>query len=187
MIIELKYIYDPIQVLNTSNPDGKVDTTINTEAFVDDKIVKSVACSDDISFLKLDGPGVGLKPGILAKITTRLNDAGINIKSVITSQISINIILEKETGDKALRIVEKLGFSTVKDIHLIKDVSLIGIIGHGMQQNYGVSARIFTAVAQHEINVLLSGSGASDLVSYLVVKSVDKQKSVRVIYKAFFD
>jgi aspartate kinase/aspartokinase/homoserine dehydrogenase 1 len=182
--LELKHT--PIQVLDTSDANGKISTIINTETYVDDKIVKSVACSDDISLLKLDGPGVGLKPGILAKITTRLNDAGINIKSVITSQISINIILEKDTGEKALKIIQKLGFSTVKEIHLLKDVSLVGIIGHGMQQNYGVSAKIFTAVAQNKINVVLSGSGASDLVSYLVVKSDDKEKSVKVIYDAFF-
>jgi len=55
-----------------------------------------------------------------------------------------------------------------------------------MQQNYGVSAKIFTAVAQYRINVVLSGSGASDLVSYLVVKSADKEKSVKEIYNAFF-
>ncbi len=182
----LEHLHIPIQVLNTSTKNGKIDTIINTETFVDEKIVKSVACSDDISLLKLDGPGVGLKPGILAKVTNCLNDAGINIKSVITSQISINFILEKNTGDKALRLIQKLGFTSVKEIHLIKDVSLIGIIGHGMQQNYGVSAKIFNAVAQNKINVVLSGSGASDLVSYLVVKSSDKEKSVREIYKAFF-
>ncbi|MBK6284122.1 MAG: hypothetical protein IPF54_17060 [Draconibacterium sp.] len=85
-----------------------------------------------------------------------------------------------------MRLIQKLGFTSVKEIHLIKDVSLIGIIGHGMQQNYGVSAKIFNAVAQNKINVVLSGSGASDLVSYLVVKSSDKEKSVREIYKAFF-
>ncbi|HRX11588.1 MAG TPA: aspartate kinase [Draconibacterium sp.] len=183
----LEHLHIPIQVLNTSTENGKIDTIVNTETFVDEKIVKSVACSDDISLLKLDGPGVGLKPGILAKVTNCLNDAGINIKSVITSQISINFILEKGTGDRALRLIQKLGFTSVKEIHLIKNVSLIGIIGHGMQQNYGVSAKIFNAVAQHKINVVLSGSGASDLVSYLVVKSSDKEKSVREIYKAFFE
>ena len=182
--LENKHI--PIQVLNTLTNPGKVDTIINTETFIDDKIVKSVACSDDISLLKLDGPGVGLKPGILAKVTSCLNDAGINIKSVITSQISINLILERNTGDKALWLIQHLGFSSVKDIQLEKDVSLIGIIGHGMQQNFGVSARIFTAVAENQINVVLSGSGASDLVSYFVVKSSDKEKSVHAIYHAFF-
>ena len=74
----------------------------------------------------------------------------------------------------------------IMEIKLVSEVSLIGIVGHGMQQNYGVSAKIFTAVAQHRINVVLSGSGASDLVSYLVVQTSDKEKSVREIYKAFF-
>jgi aspartate kinase/aspartokinase/homoserine dehydrogenase 1 len=182
--LENKHI--PIHVLNILDSSGFVETTINTETFVDDKIVKSVACSDDISLLKLNGPGVGLKPGILAKVTTCLNDAGINIKSVITSQISINLILEKNTGEKSLQLIQNLGFTSVQEIALVKDVSLIGIIGHGMQQNYGVSALIFNAVAQNKINVVLSGSGASDLVSYLVVKSSDKEKSVGVIYDAFF-
>lgn len=183
----LEELHIPIHIINSSTDEGVVETRINTEAFVDEKIVKSVACTDDISLLKLDGPGVGMKPGILAKVTTCLNDAGINIKSVITSQTSINLILEKNTGEKALRLIEKLGFTSVLETILVKDVSLIGIIGHGMQQNYGVSARIFSAVAQHKINVVLSGSGASDLVSYLVVKSSDKEKSVRVIYNAFFN
>lgn len=183
--LEDKHI--PIQVLNTLNNPGKVDTVINTETFVDDKIVKSVACSDDISLLKLDGPGVGLKPGILARVTTALNDAGINVKSVITSQISINFILEHKTGEKALKVIQRLGFTSVKEINLVKDVSLIGVIGHGMQTNYGVSAKIFTAVAQNKINVVLSGSGASDLVSYLVVQSTDKEKSVQAIYNMFFN
>ncbi len=183
----LEDLHIPIYVLNSSSDEGLVETRINTETFVDDKIVKSVACTDDISLLKLDGPGVGLKPGILARVTTCLNDAGINIKSVITSQISINLILERKTGEEALRLIEQLGFNSVQEKTLVQDVSLIGIIGHGMQQNYGVSARIFNAVAQHKINVVLSGSGASDLVSYLVVKGSDKEKSVREIYNAFFN
>ena len=44
----------------------------------------------------------------------------------------------------------------------------------------------FSAVAKNAINVVLSGSGASDLVSYLVVQESDKEKSVREIYNAFF-
>lgn len=176
----------PIEVLNNSNSEGRVETIINTETFVEDQIVKSVACTDDISLLRLNGPGVGLKPGILAKVTSGLNNAGINIKSVITSQVSINLILEKDAADKALEIMKQPGFSSVKEISVVKDASLIGIVGHGMQQNYGVSARIFNAVSKGKINVLLSGSGASDLVSYLVVQSNDKEKSVREIYNAFF-
>lgn len=183
--LEVEHI--PIYVVNTESGDGKADTVINTETFVEKQIVKSVACTDDISLLRLNGPGVGLKPGILAKVTAQLNQAGINIKSVITSQISINLILERKTGPRALKMIRQLGFSSVQEITVIDDVSLLGVVGHGMQQSYGVSAKIFGAVAQNKINVVLSGSGTSDLVSYLVVKTADKEKSVREIYKAFFN
>lgn len=182
----LEHEHIPIEVLSSDSAEGDVVTIINTETFIEEQIVKSVACTDDISLLKLDGPGVGLKPGILAKVTTQLNDSGINIKSVITSQTSINFILSDENGTKALKLVQKLGFSSVTEISLVKDVSLIGVVGHGMQNAFGVSAKIFTAVANNKINVVLSGSGASDLVSYLVVQKSDKEKSVREIYKAFF-
>lgn len=177
----------PIYVVNTDSGEGKIDTVINTETFVESQVVKSVACTDDVSLLRLDGPGVGLKPGILAKVTSQLNLAGINIKSVITSQVSINLILERETGNRAHKLIRQLGFSSVQEITVIEDVSLVGVVGHGMQQSYGVSAKIFGAVAKNKINVVLSGSGASDLVSYLVVKTSDKEKSVREIYNAFFN
>jgi len=176
----------PIVVLNNASDDGLVETTINTESFIEKQVVKSVACTDDISLLKLDGPGVGLKPGILAKVTHQLNATGLNIKSVITSQTSINFILSKQNGEKAIKFVEQLGFSAVTNVSVVKDLSMIGIIGHGMQHAFGVSAKIFSAVANNNINVILSGSGVSDLVSYLVVKKEDKAKSVREIYKAFF-
>ncbi|WP_347841090.1 ACT domain-containing protein [uncultured Draconibacterium sp.] len=182
----LEHEHIPIQVIDAASADGKVTTVINTETWVEEQIVKSVACTDDISLLKLDGPGVGLKPGILAKVTSQLNNAGVNIKSVITSQTSINFILSEENGTKAMNLINDLGFSAVTDIAVITDVALIGIVGHGMQQAYGVSAKIFAAVANNKINVMLSGSGASDLVSYLVVHKADKEKSVREIYKAFF-
>lgn len=182
--LEEKHI--PIVVLDTGTSEGIVDTVINTEAYVEKQIVKAVACSDDISLLRLNGPGVGLKPGILAKVTSGLNDAGVNIKSVITSQISIHLILEKNAGDRAFKIMKNSAFSSVREISVVKDISLIGVVGHGMQQNYGVSARIFSAVSENKINVLLSGSGASDLVSYLVVQEEDKARGVGAIYRAFF-
>ena len=64
---------------------------------------------------------------------------------------------------------------------------MIAVVGHGMQQNHGVSAKLFTAVAQHKINVLLSGSGASNLVSYLIVDQKDTQKAIKEIHQIFFN
>lgn len=177
----------PIHVYRLTNNDKELATIINSESFISPNVVKSVVHTEEIAVLKLNGPGVGFKPGILAKVTTAFHQASINIRSVITSQVSINIILGKDEIDRARLICDSLPLSSVNEIVIDDRVSLIAVIGHGMQQHHGVSAKLFTAVAQHKINVLLSGSGASDLVSYLVVDQQDTVKAITEIHHIFFN
>jgi aspartate kinase/aspartokinase/homoserine dehydrogenase 1 len=179
--------HTPIHVIYAGSPGSEPHTVINSEDYAGEQVVKSIAGTDDLSVLKLNGPGVGLKPGILAQITGKLSEHGINIKSVITSQVSINILLERNSGTEARKIAESLGFSAVNEIVLLDDISLVAIVGHGMQDHWGISATLFSAVAGSQTNVILSGSGASDLVSYLVIRTVDKQRCIRAIYDSFFN
>ena len=177
----------PIHVFRLSGSGKELATIINSESFISPNVVKSVVHTDEIAVLKLNGPGLGFKPGILARVTSAFHQAAINIRSVITAQVSINIILNKNEIGKALNICKQLNLSSVSDITVEDQVSLIAVVGHGMQQFHGVSAKLFTAVAQHKINVLLSGSGASDLVSYLIVDQKDTRKAITEIHQIFFN
>ena len=176
----------PIHIYRLKNKGKELTTIINSESFVTPNVVKSVVHTEEIAVLKLNGPGVGFKPGILAKVTSAFHQSAINIRSVITSQVSINIILNKNDIEKALQICKQLPLSSVSEIIIEDQVSLIAIVGHGMQQHHGVSAKLFAAVAQHKINVLLSGSGASDLASYLIVDQKDTRKAITEIHNIFF-
>jgi len=177
----------PIHVYSLINKGKALTTIINSESFVTPNVVKSVVHTEEIAVLKLNGPGVGFKPGILAKVTSAFHQSAINIRSVITSQVSINIILNKSEIEKAQQICKQLPLSSVSEIIIEDQVSLIAVVGHGMQQHHGVSAKLFTAVAQHKINVLLSGSGASDLASYLIVDQKDTRKAITEIHNIFFN
>lgn len=180
-------LHVPIHIFQLKDNGKQLTTIINSESVVAPDVVKSVVHTNEIAVLKLNGPGVGFKPGILAKVTTAFHLAGINIRSVITSQVSINIILNKKEIGKARQICEQLVLSSVSEVIIEDQVSLIAVVGHGMQQHHGVSAKLFTAVANHKINVLLSGSGASDLVSYLIVDQKDTRKAVTEIHRIFFE
>ena len=177
----------PIHVFKLVNGGKELATIINSESFVSPNVVKSVVHTEEIAVLKLNGPGVGFKPGILAKVTSAFHQAAINIRSVITSQISINIILNKTDIEKAREICKQLPLTSVSEIVIEDQVSLIAVVGHGMQQHHGVSAKLFTAVAQYKINVLLSGSGASDLSSYLIVDQKDTRLAITEIHNIFFN
>ncbi|HKJ42334.1 MAG TPA: ACT domain-containing protein, partial [Sunxiuqinia sp.] len=177
----------PIHVFQLLNGEKVLKTTISSPQSAKIQTVKSVAHSDDIAILKLNGPGVGFKPGILAIITSAFANHRINIRSVITAQTSINIIINKADRQLAEKLARELELPSVNEVKVVSNISLIAIVGHGMQANYGISAQLFAAVAKHKINVLLSGSGASDLVSYLIVDEQDKTQAIQEIHKIFFN
>ena len=183
---------DPRIAVRIFNIYGSLDvneplTTISREKSVQTGVVKSVTYSDDFGLLKLKGPGVGLKPGILAKVTTALHLAGINISSVLTSQISINILLAKKDLQNAFAVVSAIELSAVGKLQIEDDISIVAAVGHGITDNYGIAARIFTALASNSINVLMSCSGASPIVSYYLVQSSDRTPAVRAIHHEFFE
>ncbi|MFV0378450.1 MAG: ACT domain-containing protein [Mangrovibacterium sp.] len=176
----------PILVYDLKDGKKLLRTKINSQSIVAPHVVKSVAHTDDIAILKLNGPGVGFKPGILAKVTGAFNKNHVNIRSVITAQTSINIIIDKSSVAKVKKLAHELDLPSVSQLEVQESVSLIAIVGHGMQQNHGISAALFSAVAAAKINVVISGSGASDLVSYLVVDENDKVKAIQEIHRTFF-
>lgn len=176
----------PVHIFELLNGEKILRTKINSKSIVAPQVVKSVAHTDDIAILKLNGPGVGFKPGILAKVTTAFSSHHINIRSVITAQTSINILVDRASIQRVRQLSSELDLPSVSQVDIAEHVSLIAIVGHGMQQHHGISAQLFSAVAKNKINVLISGSGASDLVSYLVVDEQDKVKAIQEIHKIFF-
>ncbi len=179
----------PIRIFNI-NGETVVDkplSIVSAEKTISMGIVKSVTSSQEFGILKLKGSGVGAKPGILAKVTTALHHAGINISSVLTSQISINILLAKKDLSTAYALVSAIELSVVGRVQIIEDIAVLATVGNGIAENYGVAARIFTALAKNGINVVMSCSGASPIVSYFLVAADDCINAVRAIHEEFFE
>ncbi len=179
----------PIRIFNIYGDSdvSKPLSVVSAEKIVTKGIVKSVTYSEDFGILKLKGSGVGAKPGILAKVTTALHLAGINISSVLTSQISINILLSKKDLSTAYALVSAIELSVVGRVQIIEDIAVVAAVGNGIAENYGVAARIFTALAKNGINVLMSCSGASPIVSYFLVGINDRIPAVKAIHHEFFE
>lgn len=161
-------------------------TIIGEQGVVSEEVVKSVTFSDDFGVLKLHGAGVGIKPGILARVASSLSDENINIKSVITSQTCINILLSGSDLEKGLGVVEGLGLQTVDRIAAQADISLIAVVGEGILEKPGIAARALSAVSCHGINVWTISAGASNVAIYFIIDRNDRQTAIRAIHREFF-
>jgi len=178
----------PIRLFDINNFKGKLQplTTIEDNGYVKEDVVKSVTFSDDLGILKLCGPGVGIKPGIMAKVTNRLNSARINIKSIITAQTSINILVSLKDLERGYSIINEIGLKAVDEIIRVDNISLIAVVGEGMLERPGIAARVFGAVSSQNINILIISSGASVVASYFIIKSKDRGRAIQAIHKEFF-
>ncbi len=179
---ELKSI--PILVKNTLRTSEK-ETLIGKESYESGNIIKSVAYSKDLGVLRVWGGSVGYKPGVLTKLVSALADLGINIRSVITAQTCINILLCRSDIEAGYQAVRQVQSTSVEFIDRIDDVALVGVVGEGLASTEGLAARVFTAVAKEGINVEMISFGAR-VAFYLLVKDAELDNTVRAIHNEFF-
>jgi aspartate kinase/aspartokinase/homoserine dehydrogenase 1 len=182
----------PIRIMNIKRLGrGLVPfTTIDGLRTVTEGIVKSVTSSDDIGILKLHGPGVGFKRGILARVTGALDDLGINIKSVLTAQTAIDLLLSRSDLAAAFHAVREHHLPGVVDVTCIEDISIVAVVGDGVLDpagyGTGIAARALSAVVNAGIRVALAGAGASEVAMYLIVGQADRAKAIRILHDCFF-
>lgn len=172
-----------IKNLKTPNDSG---SRLKKDSGERKDIIKSVTYNRDISLLKILGPGVGYKPGVIAQIGSKLNDLGINIFSVITSQTCINLLIDSRDSLKSYDSIKALGDSVIEKIEREDDMALVSVVGKGLQNRIGIAARAFSAVAAENINIEMSSSGASDVAYYFIIKDYDVEKTINAIHNEFF-
>lgn len=147
-------------------------------------VVKSVASTQDAAIVRLEGPGVGSRPGILARATGRLDAAGVNIMSVITAQTCINLLFKKTDLERALAVLRAESVPGVLAVEALEDLAIVAAVGSGIRDRIGVGAQVLGAVADAGVNVVLAQAGASPVAVYVIVRAADREASVRAIHDA---
>jgi aspartate kinase/aspartokinase/homoserine dehydrogenase 1 len=176
------YVYNINSFTSLENPD----TIISSDAFVTESIVKSISFTDDVAIIQFKGSNVGRVPGILGFIASTLGNEGVNIKSVVTAQTSINVLISSHDVERCQRITSRMKIAEVEDICYKTGISLIAAVGDGILKRHGVAARIFSAVSKQCVNVEMISAGASDVTTYFIVNSEDREKALKAIHEEFF-
>ncbi len=179
----------PIRIFNINKTDSDIKpySIIDSEGEVSKEVIKSVTYSDDFCVLQLKGPGVGIKPGILAKVTSDFDNYKINIKTVITAQTSINFLLAKKDLKRAFNHTKNLKLGAVNEIVPIDNVTLIALVGKGLSHNHSIAGRTFGTMAREKINVKIINSGASEVATYFIIDEKNTKLAISAIHKEFFE
>jgi aspartate kinase len=174
-----------ITIKNTLAPEAP-GSEIRSRSPKSAQIIKSVAHDCDIAILKVHASGVGARPGILGQVSSAIAARGINIKSVVTSQTCISLLLARKDMGPAREALTSIQPRPYRKLDTLEDVALIGIVGDGIQHRPGIAARCFTAVADCRVNVEMISFGPSRAALYFLVKKHDLESGVNAIHSTFF-
>ncbi|WP_150460845.1 aspartate kinase [Nesterenkonia ebinurensis] len=169
-------------------PDESDKVTIKEGEPLEQPIISGIA--HDSSEGKLTITGVPDVPGKAAEIFNRIAEAGINIDMIVqdvsleTQTTNISFTLPGADGEKAQRILlenkETIGF---KNLDFVPQVGKVSLVGGGMRNHPGVSARFFTALRDAGINIGLISTSEIRVSVITDVELLDK--AVQAIHTAF--
>ena len=179
----------PVRIFNIDGPKDALRplSVIDGDEAKGEAKPKSVTYSDNFAILRVGGPGVGIKPGVLARLTERMDRSQINIKSVVTSQTAINLYLESSDLHRAYKSLQSLEDDAIIRIREIDGMSIVSVVGTGIAHEPQAAHRMLKALAEESIHTQIVSLGASDVAAYVVVAREDREAAVKAVHREFFE
>jgi aspartate kinase len=178
----------PIRIRNTFNVNHSGTIITQNPSKESQNIVKSVSVIRHTALIDVSGGSMVGAPGTAAKIFDTLAKNRINIMMISQSpsESSISMLVRKTDLDKAITTLElNLLGKVIKQIHVNDDVAVIAVVGSGMRGIKGVAAKVFGAVAKHDVNVIMITQGSSELNLAFVVNDRDCEQAARALHEEF--
>ncbi len=178
----------PVRVKNSFNPEAE-GTLIVKEQEKTSEIVKAISVMRNVVLINISGAGMIGVPGVAARVFSSLARAKVNIKMISqgSSEANISIVIERNDLERALRALreEFIGANIVRSVDYNESVAIIAVVGAGMRGTKGVAARVFRAVADAGVNVLMIAQGSSEVNISFVVADEDAGKAVKALHTEF--
>ncbi|MBI2184868.1 MAG: aspartate kinase [Thaumarchaeota archaeon] len=179
----------PVRIKNTFSPSAE-GTLIGVDQQVSSgSVAKAVARVSDVGIVSVGGTGMVGLPGTAGRVFEVLGKQGVNILMISqsVSESNITMVVRRNSIQKAVNALEigLLSKGEVKEVSYEDDVSIVALIGSAMRGTPGVAARVFKAIADAGINVIMIAQGSSELNISFAVNEKDGVEAVRALHDEF--
>ena len=183
----------PIRIKNVENPTGsgtviypedqkKIQTLDTATRLLHSKLPTAVTIKDHICVLNVHSNRKNVSHGFLAKIFATLDEYGVVVDLISTSEVHVSMALGSDMVqanlDKAIADLEMLG--TVDVLH---DMAILSLVGKHMKNTIGTAGKMFTALASAGVNIEIISQGASEINISCVVDKENALSAMKAIHK----
>ena len=178
----------PINIRNTNEPENP-GTMITAEPakLEEGQIIAGIAGSKDFTVITMYKALLSSERGFIRKMSGVLEDFDIPIEHIPSGVDTLSVVISnKQLGGKLEDILDEFERQLKPDhMEVSDDIALIATVGAGMSLRTGVSAKLFTALAEKKVNIRMIDQGSSEMNIIVGVENKDFEKAIQAIYGAF--
>ena len=182
----------PLHVRSSfSNKEGTwiVSDNLSQQKAMEAPVITGVA--HDRSQSKISIVGVPDVPGAASKIFAAVGRADGNIDMIVQNtalstpgQSNISFTIPRVQLDSVVATLKsERGELGIKEIQVTEEIGILSIVGAGMRSHSGVSAKLFTALADLGVNIDMIST--SEIRISVVVEPDALEESARAVHTAF--
>ncbi|GAB4270601.1 MAG: aspartate kinase [Candidatus Promineifilaceae bacterium] len=180
----------PLRIKNTFNPDHPGTVIVPDTNATSNGGIKAVTAIKDLALITVAGKGMLGVPGIAARTFGAVAQASISVLliSQASSEQSICFAAPAEHVQTVISSLEntfaaELARHDIDAITAEHPVSIVTIVGAGMQGTPGIAGRIFSALGNHHVNVIAIAQGSSECSISVVVADAETATAVTHIHQ----
>ena len=181
----------PIRICNTFRPDDAGTHIVKKiKCLNKDDIVTGIAGKKDFTVITLEKSMMNSEVGFVGKVLSVIGKHGISFEHLPSGIDTMSLVIDNAYLKNGVleQILEEINDVAKPDkIYTHENIALVATVGHAMAKNIGTSARLFKALAEANINVIMIDQGSSELNIIVGVDNQDCEECIRAIYHEFFN
>ncbi len=185
----------PLLIKNTLNPSfpGTRVSSVGDDRSFDERPITGIASINEVTLLRLEGPGMIGVPGVAARMFEALAgcDTNVILISQASSEHSICVAIDPASAACAAdavntRFASEIAAGTVKPLVIEDDQCVVAVVGEGMRHRAGISGRLFRLLGRRGISVHAIAQGSSERNISIALARDDEVEALQAIHDSFF-
>ncbi len=186
-IFPVRHCGIPINIRNTNRPQDEGTWIVESTAQKPDYVVTGIAGKKGFCAILITKSMMNSEVGFGRKVLQALEDSDISFEHMPSGIDTMTIVVhEDEFMSKEQRVISAIHRLAKPDsVEIESDLALIAVVGRGMRSASGTAGKLFSALADAQVNVRMIDQGSSELNIIIGVRNDDFETAIKSIYNSF--
>ena len=186
-IFPVRYSKIPINIRNTNKPEDKGTFIVPATDDINECVITGVAGKTGFSSITIEKDTMNAELGFGRRVLQVLEENNISYEHFPSGIDTMTVVVASAAlSDKRPDVLAGICKNVnPENIYVEENIALIAVVGRGMVKAKGTAARIFTALANADINIRMIDQGSSELNIIVGIDANDYAAAINAVYSAF--